>query len=98
IDTPPVTADVLEGYVSSMVRSADAALLVLDLGDDDGPFAAEAVVAKLADTKTVLTGRVPAEIEDYSIEYVRTLLVANKIDLLGAGDRLEIIREMFGER
>src|ERR1700739_1658771 len=40
IDTPPVTADYLESYLSSMVRSADAALLVVDLSDDDGPFAA----------------------------------------------------------
>src|SRR5215470_13857301 len=27
IDTPPITADYLEGYLQSMVRSADAALL-----------------------------------------------------------------------
>src|SRR5262245_14773773 len=44
IDLPPVTADVCEGFVSSMTRSADAAILMLDLADDDGPFAAEAVV------------------------------------------------------
>src|SRR6266403_6071050 len=35
IDLPPITADFLEGYVSSMVRTADAALLLVDLGDDD---------------------------------------------------------------
>src|SRR6185437_7370826 len=28
IDTPPITADYLEGYVSSMVRTADAAVLL----------------------------------------------------------------------
>src|SRR5438105_4719402 len=33
IDTPPVTADYLEPYVSSLVRSGDAALLLVDLGD-----------------------------------------------------------------
>src|SRR5205814_9171785 len=44
VDTPPVTADYLEGYLSSMVRAADAALLLVDLGDDDAPFAAEAVL------------------------------------------------------
>src|SRR5438034_8542929 len=56
IDTPPITADYLEGYVSSMVRTADAALLVVDLGDDDGPFGAEAVLERLAQTKTQLMG------------------------------------------
>lgn len=98
VDTPPITADVMEAYVSSLVRAADGALLMLDLGDDDGPFAVEAVTEKLASTKTVLVGQTPAEIPDYSIEYVRTLLVANKIDQPGATDRLEIVREMFGDR
>jgi ribosome-interacting GTPase 1 len=98
IDLPPVTADVMEGFVSSIVRSADAALLMVDLADDDGPFAAEAALDKLASTKTVLVGELPAEVEDYSVEYVRTLLVANKTDADGAADRLEIVREMFGPR
>ena len=47
IDTPPITADMMEGYMSSMVRSADAAVLMIDLGDDDGPFAAETVLERL---------------------------------------------------
>src|SRR4051812_48657797 len=47
VDTPPITPDVMEGYLSSMVRSADAAVLMVDLGDDDGPFAAETVLERL---------------------------------------------------
>src|SRR4051794_3226908 len=79
IDTPPVTGDYLEPYVSSMVRAADAALLVVDLGDDDGPFAAETVLERLANVKTILVGARPAEAEDASIQHVRTLLLANKV-------------------
>src|SRR6516165_1760813 len=60
IDTPPITADYLEGYLSSMVRSADACVLVVDLADDDGPFAAEAVLERLAQVHTVLIGQPPA--------------------------------------
>jgi ribosome-interacting GTPase 1 len=98
IDLPPITADVMEGWVSSMIRAADAALLLVDLADDDAPFAAEAVLEKLATTKTVLVGSPPAEIEDYSVEHVRTMLVANKSDADGAADRLEIVREIVGSR
>jgi small GTP-binding protein len=98
IDTPPITPDFMEGYVSSMVRTADAALLMVDLGDDDGPFAAQAVLDRLADTKTVLVGKPPASNEDPSIQHVKTLLVANKIDLPGAAERLEVVRELYGER
>lgn len=98
IDLPPITPDFCEGFVASMTRTADAALLVVDLGDDDGPFAAEAVIERLAQTKTFLVGKKPAEIEDPTHEYIRTLLVANKKDADGAADRLDIVRELFGER
>jgi ribosome-interacting GTPase 1 len=97
VDLPPITADVMEGYVASQIRSADAALLVVDLSDDDGPFTAEAVLDKLADTKTRLVAEVPDD-DDFSIAYVPTLLLANKSDADGASDRLSIVREMFAQR
>ena len=98
IDTPPITADYLEGYLSSMVRSADAALLLVDLGDDDGPFAAQTVVERLAESKTILAGEPPTSVDDPGIHHARTLLVANKIDDPGAANRLEFVRELFGNR
>jgi ribosome-interacting GTPase 1 len=98
VDTPPITADYLEPYVSSMVRSADACVLMLDLGDDDGPFAAETVIDRLGGVKTQLVGVPPPEIPDPTIHFAKTLLVANKMDQEGAADRLEIVREMFAQR
>lgn len=98
VDTPPITTDFLEPYVSSLVRAADAALLVVDLSDDDGPFAAEAVLERLAVVKTVLIGTPPAEPEDLSIHCTKTLLAANKIDADGTQERMSIVRQMFGER
>jgi uncharacterized protein len=98
IDTPPITADFLETYLSSMIRSADAAVLLIDLGDDDGPFAAEPVIDRLAQVKTMLVGEIPAEINDPTIDYCKTMIAANKCDLPGASDRLEIVREMYGSR
>jgi ribosome-interacting GTPase 1 len=98
IDTPPITADVMEGYLPDFVRNADAAALVLDLGDDDGPFAVEAVVERLAAAKRILVGKVPDAVDDPRVWHQATLLVANKIDADGAADRLEIVREMFAGR
>lgn len=98
IDLPAISADVMEGWVSSIVRAADGALLLLDLADDDGPFVADSVIDKLAATKTVLVAEQPADVSDHSIEYVRTLLVANKIDSPDAAGRLEVVREMFAGR
>jgi small GTP-binding protein len=98
IDTPPITADYLESYLSSMIRAADVALLVVDLGDDDGPLAAEAVVERLARVKTVLIGQPPTADDDPSVHHTKTMLVANKLDLPDAAERLELVRELFGAR
>lgn len=99
IDTPPITADYMEGYLSSMVRSADAGLLLVDLGDDDGPFAAQGVIDRLAQVKTILAGEASAsKSEAGGVHVTKTLLVANKIDLPGAEDRLEVVRELFGKK
>jgi uncharacterized protein len=98
IDLPPITADFMEGYVSSMVRTADRALLMVDLADDDSPFATEAVIEKLSQTKTHLVGQAHAEIGDPSYHFTPTLLVANKIDDEGAADRLEIVKELFAAK
>lgn len=98
IDLPPITADFLEGYVTSLVRAADAAALFVDLGDDDAPFAAETVVDRLKESKTLLVGEKDYANEDVTVEYVKTLVVANKTDADGAADRLDIVREMFANR
>jgi hypothetical protein len=98
IDTPPITADVMPGWLSSIVRAADAAVLMVDLGDDDCPFAAQTVMDRLAEVKTVLVGQPPSAEADASIKHVQTLLLANKMDSDGAQDRLDIVKEMFGQR
>jgi ribosome-interacting GTPase 1 len=102
IDTPPITADYLEGYLPGMIQSADAALLLIDLGDDDGPFSVETVIERLAKTKTHLIGDSQQASGDHGQPpagtVTKTLVIGNKIDLPGAAERLEIVRELFGSR
>ena len=98
IDLPPITADFMESFVSSMARAADAALLFVDLGDDDGPFAAQTVVEQLAGHKTVLAGELPAEPPEAGVQVIRTMLVANKCLQPGAEDRMAFCNELFGNR
>jgi ribosome-interacting GTPase 1 len=98
VDLPPITADFLEPWVPSIIRSADVALLVVDLADDDAVDATEAALARLAAVHTELVGALPFDVSDESIQHVKTLLVANKIDAPGAQDRLEMVREWFGPR
>jgi ribosome-interacting GTPase 1 len=98
VDLPPVAAEFLEPWVPGIVRAADGALLVADLGDDDTADATEAAFARLADVHTLLVGELPFDCEDESIQHVPTVLVANKLDADGAEGRLEVLREWFGPR
>lgn len=95
IDLPPITADFYEPYVTDFTRGADAALLILDLGDDDGPFTVETVIERLKSYRRILTGKLPEADDDPTVYHLKTLLVANKIDAEGAADRLDIVKEMF---
>ena len=97
IDLPPITADFYEPYLTDFTRTADAAILVVDIGDDDGPFAAETVIERLAGRKIHLVGTPPQGEDDPTVFHVRTFLVANKVDAEGAADRLDILKEMIGE-
>jgi len=98
VDLPPITVEYLEPWVPSLIRSADAALLVVDLTDDDGADATEAVLARLSKVHTELVGTLPFDVEDEAVQHVKTLMVANKLDAPGAEGRLEVIREWFGGR
>jgi len=98
IDLPPITADFYEPHITDFARTANAAALIVDIGDDDGPFAAETVIERLAERKFHLTGEPKHGEEDPTVFHIRTLLVANKSDAEGADDRLDILKEMIGDR
>ncbi len=98
VDLPPVSADFLEPWVPGLIRSADAALLVVDLGSDDAIDAAETALARLAERHIELVGELPFDSEDEAIRHVKAAIVANKVDAEGAADRLAILREWSGDR
>ena len=94
IDTPPITADYLETYSQGLIRAADLALLVVDLGSDDGIEECQAVLDRLGDTKTRLAARSELDENDVGLSYTQTFVVPNKIDLPEAPARLELFHEL----
>ncbi len=93
IDLPPVSVDFLEPWVPSLIRSADAALLVVDLDSDDLLEGTDAALGRLVEVHTELVGDLPFDSEDEAVRHIKTLLVANKADAEGAEDRLQLLRE-----
>jgi hypothetical protein len=97
IDLPPVTPDHYDPFITDLTRAADAAVLFLDLSDDDGPAATQAVVDRLKQARRELTSGMAAD-DDPTTYHLPTLLVANKGDDEAADVRLEIAREAWAGR
>lgn len=93
VDAPPVTHDFMPTHMLSLVRGADAALLVADLSVDSLLDDMEAVFQAFELRHVSFVER---KSEDR--DRVRCRMLANKIDAPGAEERLELLREMIGGR
>jgi ribosome-interacting GTPase 1 len=93
IDTPPITADVFDASTLGLMRGTDVVLLMVDLAEDGGIDDLQAVLARVAQTKTRLAKESLLDENDIGVSYTKTLLIPNKIDLLDAGDRLALLHE-----
>ena len=86
IDTPPITADYLEPYMQGMIRGADLALLLVDLGADEGIEQCQEVLDQARATRRRGSAKTTClDEEDIGLSYTRTFLVPNKIDLRRRG-------------
>jgi hypothetical protein len=94
IDTPPITADFVDPHLYGLVRAADLALLMVDLGSDDGIGQCQEVLDRLGGTKTRLAAASFLDENDVGLSYTRTFVVPNKIDLPEAASRLELLHEL----
>ena len=92
VDLPPITADFQEGWLYAIIRTAHAALLVVDLGAEDLLEQTEGVLALLAQANVHLVA------EPHEPQQKRAIVVANKLDAHGTADRLALFREFIGDR
>jgi len=95
IDLPPITADHYEPFVTDITRGADAALLFLDLADDDGAAATQVVIDRLKLARRELGRPGSAPPDDPAITALPTLLVANKCDAGASEITVEFARDAF---
>ncbi len=84
IDTPSIMPDYVLPTVMTLIRNADLALPVISLASDN----------LLDDLDTVM--QLLNEVDD-DISEDEYLIVANQLDATGADERLEILKEFYGE-
>lgn len=99
VDMPALSSEHLEGWVSSVIRAADAGLLVANLADDDVLDQVEEVLSILEGMR-IFPGAPghPADLAQPSHFYLPTMLVGWQADQPGAADRAQVVREVYGGR
>jgi len=111
VDLPPISADFMEPWYVNALRTADAALLVLDLSDPECMDHVVAIRDQLDAKKVTLDERwaTPGtadadrgangdeEPDPFRI-HLPTLLVANKSDLDPDPDEVRVLEELLGVR
>lgn len=98
IDLPPVSAQFMETWVPQVIRLTDLVLFVIDVSALDPLKQIEEPMAILDEKKIKLVEETPEEAEGTqpSIASLKTLVVANGMDVEGAADMLDLIRGEAG--
>ena len=85
LDLPPISPEFTESWVVQVIRNADAVLWIVDLSDDD-------ILDRLDETRGFLSKA------HTDLEKMKVLMVGNKKDTEGAGEREGIAREIYQDR
>jgi hypothetical protein len=97
IDTPAISEQFTPPWLINLIRLADLALLVVDLGED--PVGqAEQAIGYMSKTSTHLDGRGGEHDGQEPIALVRTIIVGSKKERPGADGRLADLRSRFGDK
>jgi len=98
VDTPPITREYMEPWLSEIIRETDLVLLTADLGRDSLLEDIEAVVRKLEESKIKLVAREPEVKVTQEMRYKRAIVGANKRDLPNANKRLKTLKDVYSDK
>jgi uncharacterized protein len=98
IDTPAATADFVQPWVFDLVRNADIVWIVVNLANDDLLDEVEIVQSQLSEARSGVLEKHGSKNSDNSTKFAKPVwLVANQMDVPGAAERLEILREFYDD-
>ncbi len=97
VDTPPISPDLFETYLLGIIRNADLIGLVCGVGDRDCESGVRFVFEKLEERRVILVPEIPEkkDVEDASLAYKKTILIAHKIYDEGGEERTHKLAEMY---
>lgn len=97
VDMPPIDEQLTEPWVMNIIRNADAVLLVVDLSDDNALDSLDTLLKITSNSKIFFNLKNFNSSASMSKIFKKTAITANKIDTAGAGERLKIFKEFYGD-
>jgi ribosome-interacting GTPase 1 len=94
IDAPPLVADSIHPLLPPNLIRADALLVVIDLSDDP-LFQMKTITTELKNTRIGIVKQPIDEEQIDSLRHKKALIIGNKIDLDGAVQNYEALRELY---
>lgn len=92
VDLPPLAPETSQPWLWGILRSADALLVVVDIGDDDVLEHLENMVGFMEENNIKIKNNPKRGFNEK-----KALCAATKCDLPGAEDRLELLVELLGD-
>ena len=98
VDLPPICTQYCENWVPNVVRTANVALVVLSLADDNLVNGFADTDKRLEQSRVRLDNSPPAPDQPIGLLNKKTIVVANQADQPGAAKRRNTLRGFCGDR
>jgi len=96
IDLPPIGNEATDGWVSSILRTSDSLLIVVDLNDDP-EIQAELIIEQLNKWNIFVINFLKQNDEEKRFKILkRAIIVGNKIDIDNASEAFQRLKERYG--
>lgn len=95
IDTPPISAEQYDNYLSNLIRNADIVVLVCDLADPLMLDNLNTVIDRLEEKRIILQAKVEARPEDPRFKFQKAVICAHKEYEDESGEKLALLKERF---
>jgi len=97
VDTPAMSPESFEPWMTSVARSADMTLLVVDLASQELLDHIEFIRSKLREHKIELVRKAEHKIDSEGRAFLKSTLLGTHLDLPGAKDNLEVLKDIYGK-
>lgn len=98
VDLPPIGNEATDGWVSSILRTSDALMIVVDLKEDP-EIQAELIIEQLNKWNIIVIPSINKENEKSKFKiFKKAILIGNKSDLANTHDSFLKLKEVYGDK